>query len=191
MERFIEKTVVLVKHDGVQRGLVGEFIKRFEQKGLKIAAMKFIHPGEEIADKHYVMTDAWIEKLGNNTRNSAKEKGIELKETNEQIASRVRDWNKSYLMEGPVVAILFEGPNAIEIGRKIVGPAECKQAPIGTIRGDYSTESYEMADTFQRTMRSIVHASGNKEEAMHELKLWFNDEEIYDYELHLWKVIHR
>ncbi len=191
MKRFNEKTVVLVKHDGIQRGLVGEFIKRFEQKGLKIAAMKLIHPSEEIADNHYVMTDAWIEKLGNNTRNAAKEKGIDIKESNKDIAKRVKGWNKSYLMEGPVVAIIFEGPHAIEIGRKIVGPAECRGAPIGTIRGDFSTESYDMADAFQRTVRSIVHASGNKEEAEHEVKLWFNDEEIYDYEMHLWKVIHR
>jgi len=185
-----EHTLILVKHDGVQRGIVGEIVTRFERVGLKIAGMKLIHPSEDLADKHYVLTPAFIEKLGNNTRKANEANGRPNNETNEQIATRVKGWNKKYLTEGPIVAILFEGYHAIEIGRKLVGPAEARQAPIGTIRGDYTLESYEMADDLERPIRNIIHASGNKEEAENEIKLWFKDEEVYDYELQKWKVMH-
>jgi len=187
---MLEKTVILIKHDGVQRGLVGELIKRFEQRGLKIAAMKLIHPDKKLADKHYVMTEAWIKKLAANTRKAAAEKGITIKESDEEIARRVKGWSMKYLMEGPVVAIVLEGHHAIEIGRKIVGPAEPRGAPIGTIRGDYSVDSYEMADKLGRPLRNLVHASGNKEEADNEIKIWFKNDEIYDYERKDWQVLH-
>lgn len=185
-----EKTVILVKHDGVQRGLVGEIIKRFEQRGLKISAMKLIKPSKELAEKNYLITPEWAEKLGNNTRKAAEKQGIELKETNEEIAKRVHGWLIDYLCEGPIVAILFEGYHAIEIGRKIVGHAEARQAQVGTIRGDFSTESYFLADNLKRPIRNMVHASGNKAEAENETKVWFNKDEVYDYKLHKWSVMH-
>ncbi|MFH1399517.1 MAG: nucleoside-diphosphate kinase [Candidatus Woesearchaeota archaeon] len=186
----MERTVILVKHDGVQRGLVGEIIRRFEQKGLKIAAMKLVHPTKEHAKNQYRLTEAWIEKLAKNTRKAAKEKGLEIKETDRQIAERVQEWLIEYLCEGPIVAILLEGHHAIEIGRKIVGHAEARQAEIGTIRGDYSTESYELADLKERPIRNIVHASGNKDEADNEQKIWFTKTDIYEYKLHEWSVMH-
>ncbi len=187
---MIDRTLILVKHDGVQRGLVGEIIKRFEQKGLKIAAMKLTLPTEDLADKHYVMTEEWIKKLATNTRKAAAEKGQDITETDEEIAARVKGWLKVYLTEGPIVAIVFEGYHAIEIGRKIVGPAEPRSAAIGTIRGDYTIESYEMADNLKRPLRNLVHASGSKEEANNEIPLWFSESEIYDYDKHAWKVMH-
>jgi len=187
---MIERTLVLVKHDGVQRGLVGELIQRFERKGLKIAGIKMIHPSKEMALKHYVMTPAWIKKLATNTRVAADKKGQVIKDTDEEIAKRVQGWNVSYLIEGPVVAIVFEGYHAIDIGRKIVGPANAKDADIGTFRGDYTVESYDLADVNQRTIRSIVHASGNKEEAENEIGLWFNKNELFDYKLKMWEIMH-
>ncbi|HII30284.1 TPA: nucleoside-diphosphate kinase [Candidatus Woesearchaeota archaeon] len=189
-KHLIERTVVIVKHDGIQRGLVGEIIKRFEQRGMKISALKMIRPTEEHVNKHYVMTDAWVEKLGENTRRAAKAKGVELKESNKEIAERVREWNKKYLMEGPIVVVLFEGYHAIEVGRKIVGPAEARQAPVGTIRGDFSADSYEIADVLKRPVRNLVHASGNREEAENEIKVWFSEMEIYDYDQKAWEIIH-
>ncbi|MCK5062864.1 MAG: nucleoside-diphosphate kinase, partial [Candidatus Aenigmarchaeota archaeon] len=143
---MLEKTFIMVKHDGVQRGLVGEIISRFEKVGLKLIALKMLTPTEDLADRHYVLTEAWVEKLGTNTRKAFEKKGINIKETNEQIAKRVHGWLKGYLREGPVVAMAFEGYHAIEIGRKIVGPAEAKSAPLGTIRGDFTVDSYDMAD---------------------------------------------
>ncbi|MBW2970562.1 nucleoside-diphosphate kinase [Candidatus Woesearchaeota archaeon] len=187
---MIEKTCILVKHDGIQRGLTGEIIKRFEQRGLRIAGIKMVHPTREIAKKQYQLTPAWIEKLGENTRKAAAEKGIELKESNKEIAERVQGWLVDYLCEGPIIAVVLEGHHAIEIGRKIVGHAEARQAQIGTIRGDFSTESYELADQLERPIRNIVHASGNKEEAANEVKLWFSEKELHDYDLHEWKIMH-
>ncbi len=186
----MEKTIILVKHDGVQRGLVGEIIKRFEQRGLKIAGLKMVKPTAEIAEKQYRMTEAWVKKLAGNTRKAAKEKGIELKETDKEIAERVRGWLKKYLMEGPIVAICFEGFHAIEVGRKIVGHVEARQAENGTIRGDYTVESYEIADAKKRAIRNLVHASGNKEEAEAEVNLWFKPEELFEYKRKEWEVMH-
>jgi len=186
----MERTLILVKHDGVQRGLVGEIIKRFEDKGLRIAALKMVHPDKNIAEKQYRMTPDWIEKLGNNTRKAAEKSGTKMDESNEEIAARVKNWLIGYLCEGPVAAMIFEGFHAIEIGRKIVGHAEARQAEIGTIRGDYTVDSYELADKDQRPIRNIVHASGNKEEAQTETSLWFAEHEIFDYDLHRWKIMH-
>ncbi len=187
---MLQKTVVLIKHDGIQRGLVGEIIKRFEQKGLKIIGMKMVLPTKEIAEKHYKMTGDWIKKLANNTRTAAKAKGQEMNETDEQIAKRVQGWNIKYLTEGPVIVIAIEGYHAIEIVRKIIGHAEARQAEIGTIRGDFSVESYALADMNQRSIRNIIHASGTAEEAENELKIWFNKSELFDYEHHEWKIMH-
>lgn len=187
---MVERTVILVKHDGVQRGLVGEVIKRFEQKGLKIAGIKMVTPTKELAKKQYALTPEWVKKLATNTRKAAEEKGVKMKETDEQIAKRVQNWLMDYLVEGPVVAILFEGHHAIEIGRKIVGHAEARQAEIGSIRGDFSTESYELADTRDRAIRNIVHASGNEQEATNEEKLWFKKDEIHKYNMHEWRIMH-
>lgn len=187
---MIERTFIMIKHDGVQRALVGEIIKRFEQKGLKIAAMKLVEPTEEMAEKQYRMTDEWVEKLAGKTRKAAKEKGKEIKETDKEIAERVKKWTKEYLLEGPVVAIVFEGYHAIEIGRRLVGHTEARQAEVGTIRGDFTVESYELADLKKRAIRNIIHASSSKEEAETEINIWFKKEEIHDYERKDWSVMH-
>ena len=187
---MLQKTFVLIKHDGIQRGLVGEVVKRFEQKGIKIIAMKMVHPTKEQAEKHYRITEEWIQKLAGNTRAAAKAKGKELKETDSEIAKRVHGWNVKYLTEGPVIVMALEGYHAIEIVRKIVGHAESRQAEIGTIRGDFSVDSYDLADANQRSIRNILHASGSKEEAAHELSVWFKNEEFFDYEKHDWKIMH-
>ncbi len=187
---MIERTVILVKHDGVQRGLVGEIIRRFEQKGLKLAAIKILQATKEQAEKQYKLTPAWIKKLGENTRRTYEERGTPTKESNEQIAKKVQGWLKSYLTEGPIVAVIFEGYHAIEIGRKLVGHAEPRQALPGTIRGDFSVDSYELADSKKRPTKSIVHASGNKEEAENEIRLYFKKSEIFDYTKEDWRIIH-
>lgn len=191
IKELIERTFIAAKHDAVQRGLLGEIIKRFEDKGMKLVGIKMILPTEEMAKLHYVLTPEFIEKLGNNTRKVAEAKGMAMKETNEEIAARVRNWNVKYLTEGPIVAMAWEGFHAIEIGRKIVGHAESRQAPIGTIRGDYSVESYAMADSLGRPLRNLVHASGDKQEAEHELKLWFKPKELCDWHKERWKVMHQ
>lgn len=187
---MLQKTFVMIKHDGIQRGLVGEIVKRFEQKGMKIIAMKMTRPTKEQAEQHYRITEAWVKKLAGNTRAAAEAKGKKISETDEQIAKRVHSWNVKYLTEGPVLVIALEGYHSIEIVRKIVGHAEARQAEIGTIRGDFSSDSYDLADANQRSIRNIIHASGSKEEAEHELKVWFKENEFYDYVHHEWKIMH-
>lgn len=190
MKEFLEKTFIAVKHDGVQRGLVGEIIKRFEQRGLRLCAIKMVQVSEELAKKHYPLTPEWIKNTASTTRRSWSEKGITLKETDIEICEKINSWLKGYLMEGPVVAMVWEGPHAIEIGRKIVGTASAKNAPPGTIRGDYTTDSYEIADKKQRPVRNLVHASGNKAEAANEVPLWFSEEEIYEWTKKEWETMH-
>src|SRR3989344_114118 len=162
---MIERTLILVKHDGVQRGLVGEIIKRFEQRGLKIAALRLVMATKDMAKTHYKLTPEWIKKLADNTRKVAAKKGQKIKDTDLQIAQKVQGWLGDYLTEGPIVAIVFEGYHAAEVGRKIVGGTEARQAEVGTIRGDFTVDSYQLADMKKRPVRNLVHASGSKEEA--------------------------
>ena len=155
---MIEQTLVLVKPDGVQRGLVGEVIKRFEQRGLKIVGLKLVKVEKDLAKKHY--SDV-AERRGESVFNSL----------------------MKYLNEGPVVAMVIQGVNAVENVRKIVGPTESKSATPGTIRGDFSHVSFSYADSKKIPVKNLIHASGNKEEAQREVSLWFSIDELHDYKL--------
>jgi nucleoside-diphosphate kinase len=188
---MIERTLILAKHDAVQRGIVGEIVKRFEQKGFRIAGMKMILPDEKQLGDHYADDLNWKLSVGKKTRETFAKKGIEMKETDEEIGARIRGWNMQGLRGSQIVAIIFEGYHAVEAGRKIVGHTEPRQAAIGTIRGDYSYESFALADKDKRVVRNIVHASGSKEEAENEIKIWFKPEEIFDYPKKDWDVIHK
>lgn len=186
----VERTLILAKPDAVQRGLVGEIIKRFEKVGMKIAGIKMIHANEEQLGQHYKDDLNWKISVGKKTITAAKSKGIELNETEEQIGDRIRKWNMQSLAVCPIIAIIFEGHHSVEFGRKIVGATEPRQAAPGTIRGDFSIESYQMADNLKRTTRNLVHASESREEAEREINVWFNDNEIYNYNKKIWEVIH-
>ncbi|NIA03848.1 MAG: nucleoside-diphosphate kinase [Nitrospiraceae bacterium] len=150
---MIQRTLVLIKPDGVQRGLIGQIITRFENAGLKIIGMKLVQADKELSKKHY------IEHYGKDFYS-----GLE-----------------KYITEGPVVAMVLEGIDAIAVVRKIVGPTEPKSAPPGTIRGDFSHISFDYADKSGKAVKNLIHASGNEEDAEREIKLWFNDDELYDY----------
>jgi nucleoside-diphosphate kinase len=156
---MIEQTLVLIKPDGVQRGLIGEVIKRFEQRGLKIVGLKLTKVDKDFAKQHY-------------TEDIAQRRGEE-----------VRGMLLSYITEGPIVAIAIQGVNAIENVRKICGETESKSALPGTIRGDFSHVSFEHADSKKTPVKNIIHASGNSEDAKHELALWFSVDELFDYKL--------
>lgn len=178
---MIERTLILVKHDGVVRGLIGEILKRFEHIGLKIVGLKMVKATDHMVSNHYLVTEEWANALAEKTKKSYAEKGIEMKETPKQIADRVQKMNKIFLQEGPVVAFVLEGPHAVDLGRKIVGSTEPRQALPGTIRGDFSLDSYTLSDKKQRSVRNLVHASGTKAEADREIALWFAPEELYPY----------
>jgi len=179
-----EQTLVVIKPDGVQRSLIGEIIKRYERTGLKLVALKFFIPNKELVKKHYLIDPEWIRKAGEKAIGAYKKKGLEppIKDpTNcgESILKRLI----KYISSGPVVAMIWQGNQAISIVRKITGGTEPLTSDIGTIRGDFHIDSYAIADQDGRAVRNLIHASGNKEDAEKEIALWFSKEEIINYRL--------
>ncbi|MFH1890752.1 MAG: nucleoside-diphosphate kinase [Candidatus Kuenenbacteria bacterium] len=181
-----EKTVLLVKPDGVKRGIVGDVIGRIEQRGLKIIALKMLNVTDEKARGHYPGTDAWLIGMGNKTLENYKKYGKDPIEDlgmddSKKIGEKIYDWNVKYLTSGPMVAMLIKGLHAIDMVRKIVGHTLPSKADMGTVRGDYSVDSPTLANEEKRAIRNIVHASGDPDEATHEVKYWFNEKDICDY----------
>jgi len=155
---MIEQTLVLVKPDGVQRGLIGEIVKRFEQRGLKIVGLKMIQPQKTLAEQHYT------------------------EEISKKHGEKVRQYLLDYITNSPVIAMIIQGVNAIENVRKIVGSTYPGEADLGTIRGDFAHVSKAYAKKMDQG-RNLVHASENQKDAERELKLWFSQDEIYNYKL--------
>jgi nucleoside-diphosphate kinase len=181
-----EKTVVIIKPDGVQRSLVGEIIKRYERVGLKLVAIKLVIPTEEIATRHYyeVGGDEWIEAVGKKASAAYEKKG----EKSPFASFQENGWavlknNAKYLSSGPVVAMIWQGNQAVELVRKITGSTEPLTSEMGTIRGDFTLDSYALADLDSRSVRNLIHASGKVEEAEKEIKIWFTEEEVLRYSL--------
>jgi len=182
----MERTCVLVKPDGVKRGLVGEVIHRIEQRGLKLIALKMVAPSERQARGHYPMTDAWMRGMGEKTLETYAKYGKDpVREvgTNDPLAigKMVAEWNIDFFTSGPVVAMLWEGIHAIDMIRKIVGNTVPAKAEMGTIRGDYSVDSPVLANAGKRALHNVVHASGDPSEAANEIQHWFTADEIHAY----------
>lgn len=182
----MEETVVLIKPDGVRRGLIGEIITRFEKIGLKIKAAKLIWVDKTQVGKHYKDDSEYHKTVGIKALENYKKYGFDPKEdlgtTNPiKIGRLVRKRNMEFLSSGPLFAMLIEGPEAIGIVRKIVGSTFPSEALPGTIRGDYSYDSAILCSTEKRAANNLIHASGNKDEAIFEKKLWFKKGEIYSY----------
>lgn len=176
-----ERSLVLLKPDTVQRSLVGEVIKRFEQTGLKISAMKMIVPTEAQLLEHYNKDNAWYERKG---------KGIveELTAQGKTIDKEPIEYGKDiirtivrYMTAAPVVALIMEGNKAVSVVTKIVGTTEPSTSDVGTIRGDYTLDSYSHATFENRAVRNLVHQSESPEEAEREIAIWFKDEEVMNY----------
>ena len=183
----MEQTVVLIKPDGVKRGIIGEIIHRFERMGLKIVAMKMVVPTKELLDKHYA-TDkqSTVERIGNKTLDTYKKYGKDARKefgTDDPAAlgTMVVGWLLDFMISSPVVAMVVEGKHAIENVVNIAGPTMPVNAPAGTIRGDFSTDSAAYANEEKRAVQNIVHISASLEEATFEKNLWFKPEEIFKY----------
>ena len=150
---MVQQTFIAVKPDGVQRGLVGEIIKRFEKAGLKLAGLKMLNVSEEMAESHY----------------------------GEHKGKSFFGPLTKFIQEGPVVAMVLEGVGAIGVARKIVGSTEPAAALPGTIRGDFSHVSYTYADKKGIVVKNVIHASANEDDATREIELWFKPEELHQY----------
>lgn len=183
---MIEKTFVMVKPDGVQRGLIGEIISRFEHAGLKIVALKLVQASRETAQKHYPDTEEWYKSVGQKTLKAYAEYRLDPKkdmgtEKDIEIGKIVKKWLVDFITSSPVVLMVIEGNHAIDNVRRIVGNTLPILATPGTIRGDFSIDSPDMANRKMRPIRNLIHASGNRDEAEHEVSLWFKKNEIHSY----------
>jgi len=176
-----ERTLVLIKPDGVKRGISGKIISRFEDSGLKIIALKFIWADEELAKNHYYLDEEWAKGVYEKTKKNYDKEGKKFPYKNHlEVGKQIQSWNMDFLTEGPVIAIVLEGPHAIELARKMIGSTEPRSSLPGTIRSDFaSIESYPVADANKRVMRNLVHASDSVESAKREINLWFSPEEIH------------
>ncbi|MCX6778906.1 MAG: nucleoside-diphosphate kinase [Candidatus Magasanikbacteria bacterium] len=179
-----ERTYVMVKPDGVQRSLIGEIIKRFEQVGLKLVALKMFVPTAEMIEQHYTLDPEWRRVTGEKTIKGYKDKGLTPpSEDPLEITAKILANLKKYMVSGPVVAMVWKGAHAVKIIRKVVGGTEPLTSDMGTIRGDFVLDSYQMSDTDGRAVRNLVHASGSPAEAEMEISHWFKKEELIDYRL--------
>ena len=183
---MVEHTVVLVKTDGVKRGLVGEILARFEKAGLKVVSLKMIWVDQELVGQHYKDDDEYHRSVGVKTLENYQKYGLDANETlgtldPVEVGRMVRKWNMDYLSSGPVVAVLLEAYDCVSIVRKMVGHTFAQVALPGTIRGDLAHEAPLTANMAKRSTMNLVHASGSKEEAAFEEKLWFHEKEIYSY----------
>lgn len=181
-----EKTVVLIKPDGVKRGLIGEIISRVEKRGLKVIALKMILASREHAHSHYPNTESWLRGIGEKTLENYQKYGKDAKKeigTDDpiEIGKQVAGWNVDFLTSGPMVAMIVQGIHAVDMVRKIVGKTIPAVAEMGTIRGDFSVDSPTLANIQKRSIHNIVHASGDQTEAAHELTHWFSEKEIHSY----------
>lgn len=179
-------TFVLVKPDGVRRGLVGEVIRRIEQTGLKIIALEMYTPSREEIDKHYPKDEAWITRLGHKTLSTYEKYGLDPmeemgKNKAEEIGPDVRGWLVDYMSSGPVVKMVVAGVHAVDMVRKLAGNTQPALAEMGTIRGDYSVDSAASANTDKRAIHNLIHASETAEEAKHEIDHWGMKKKLHSY----------
>ncbi len=178
-----ERTFVILKPDAVQRGLIGETIKRIENTGLKLVALKMVVATEDQLWKHYAKDDAWFLKKGERIVEERKAAGMPVeKEAIEYGKDIIRALVK-FMSCGPIVPMIWEGNQAVGIVKKIVGTTEPLTSDGGTIRGDYTLDSYELASLDERAVRNLVHCSDPVEDAVREIPIWFTEEEILKYRL--------
>lgn len=178
-----EQTFIAVKSDGIQRHLIGEVIQRFERRGMKLVACKMVVPTSEHLAKQYPDEKWWYESVGNKTLKSRREKGIEDDREPLEIGKWVRQMIIDDVQGKPMLAMVWEGAHAVALGRKTAGSTNPLDADVGTIRGDFTVESYEVADFLEHPIRNIIHAAGSVEEAEKEIAIYFDEDEIVDYAL--------
>ena len=178
-----ERTLVIIKPDGVQRGLVGEIIKRYERTGLKLVGMKFGVADEKKFWDHYNKDDAWFEKKGTKIAEDKKANNLPVdKEPLEYGKDIIRQLVK-FMTSGPVLMMVWEGNSAAAVVKKITGDTEPSTSDVGTIRGDLTVDSYTIAAVDDRAVRNLIHCSENVEEAKREIAIWFIDKEMTEYRL--------
>ena len=173
-----EKTFIIIKPDGVRKGLIGEVISRFERRDLKVVALEMFHPSRKEMDNHYPKDEKWIRRLGEKTMATYAKYGHDVKKdfgTSDlvRVGKTVRGWLIDFMSSAPMIKIIVQGVHAVDMVRKIVGPTMPYLAEMGTISGDFSNDSPLNANVERRSVYNLVHASETPEEAKHEIQHWF------------------
>jgi nucleoside-diphosphate kinase len=182
----LERTLVFLKPDGVQRGLIGEALRRFERAGLKVVGMKMVRAEASLLARHYPNDENFLRTIGGKTKEAFEAAGLDVRNevgTDDltAIGRQVRGWLIDFIASAPVAAFVLEGTHAVSVVRKIVGDTLPFRAATGTIRGDFSVDSPTVANLQKRPVRNLIHASGTVDEADAEIALWFSPNEIYEY----------
>lgn len=175
---MLERTLVIIKPDAYVAGLTGTILARLEQRGLAVEAIRISRDETEIVEDHYPRSDEWLTAVGNKTLGDYAKLGVLVRDrlgTDDpvEIGRTVRRWLTEFMLSAPVVPMVISGNRAIETVRKIVGATLPVDAAPGTIRGDFSSDSPDLANEERRPVRNLIHASGDPEEAAREIKLWF------------------
>jgi nucleoside-diphosphate kinase len=179
-----ERTFVMLKPDAVQRGLIGEIIKRFEATGLKCSALKMFMAEEETLFAHYNKDEAWFMKKGTGIVENLKAQGKPVEKEAMEYGKDIIRQNAVFMMQSPLIAMVWEGNKAAAVIKKLVGSTEPSTSDVGTVRGDYTVDSYSHAAYEDRAVRNLIHCTDPEdgpEEAEREIALWFEEEEIMSY----------
>lgn len=176
-----ERTLVILKPDAVQRGLIGEILSRFERTGLKFTAFKFLVPTTEQCLVHYNKNEEWFLRKGNRIIEDLKAQGLPVEKDAMTYGKGIIDTIVKFMTAGPVLALVVEGNQAVSIITKLVGTTEPSTSDVGTIRGDLTVDSYSHSTFQNRAVRNLIHCSESPEEAEREIKVWFTEDEIMRY----------
>lgn len=176
-----ERTFVIVKPDGVQRSLIGEIIARFERSGLKLIGLKMMVMDSDRIWKHYNKDDAWFLKKGTKIAEDRAAAGLAVDKDPLEYGKDIIRALERFMTSGPVVLMAWEGNSAAAVVTKLVGGTEPATSDVGTIRGDYTIDTYNIAAIDDRAVRNLVHCSDSPENAAFEIGLWFKDEELLAY----------
>jgi Nucleoside diphosphate kinase len=184
---MLEQTLIIIKPDAVKRGLIGKIIETFEQVGLKLLAAKMVKPDKNVIKNHYPGTPEWIKEIGEKTLASFKQSGKDIKKTMgtddpEKLGAFVYERLVNYWLEGPIVVMVWEGPDAVQIARKLRGHTIPLLAQTGTLHASYSFDSSTLSTSLNRVVKTFVHASGSTDEAKREIKYWFGEAEFKSYQ---------
>lgn len=183
----MERTLIIIKPDAVKRGLIGTIITSYENVGLKLMAAKMLMPSPDVIKNHYPGTPEWVKEMGEKTLVSFKQSGEDVKrkmgtDDPSKLGQFVYDRLIKYWQEGPIVVMIWQGPNAIQIARKLRGHTIPLLAQTGTLHSDFSFDSSTLSSGLDRVVKTFVHASGSVDEAEREIKYWFRNEQFKDYE---------
>lgn len=176
-----ERTLVVIKPDGVQRSLIGEIIYRFERVGLKMTALKMMVPTEEQCWNHYNKDDAWFKEKGERSIKERQSSGMSVEKPAIEYGKDIVRGLVQFMTCSPVVAMVLEGNQAVGVAKKLTGSTEPLSSDIGTIRGDLTLDSYELSSLDERAVRNLIHCSDKPSEAEREINIWFKKEEIINY----------